>query len=131
MQTDKFYPNSIELADLKKDGINRLRLDDSTEVVVLYDGQELSVIRDLCPHMGAPLSDGHLCTEKKTLQCPWHGYYFDAKDGKFLSNPNDSIFAEMKTKYKCYKPEKTPKWQLKLYKHEIKEGKAYIYRGVL
>lgn len=129
MQTEIYFPKPIDLKELKKDALNHFFIDEQTEVVVLCDDDGFSVIRDFCPHMGAPLSEGKRCSNKKQLQCPWHGYYFDAKDGKYLSNPNDAIFGEMKKKYKSYKPEKTPKWQLKVYNYEIKDGKLYVCRG--
>lgn len=39
-------------------------------VVYRADGQ-LVAARDACPHMGASLSEGHVCQGK--LVCPWHG----------------------------------------------------------
>jgi NAD(P)H-dependent nitrite reductase small subunit len=55
---------------------------------VEVDGEELAVfnsdgafyaINDLCPHRGAPLSEGFLQAGK--VFCPWHCFDFDLKTG--------------------------------------------------
>jgi nitrite reductase/ring-hydroxylating ferredoxin subunit len=61
--------------------------------------------------MGAPLSDGVLKDGK--LRCPWHGYDFDAADGRLVHNPNDRVFGCMKHLYQSYDPAKTPQYRLK------------------
>lgn len=40
-------------------------------VVVWRSGSRLMAARDVCPHMGAALSEGRVCDGK--LVCPWHG----------------------------------------------------------
>ena len=41
------------------------------QLVVWRSGQRLMAARDVCPHMGAALSEGRVCDGK--LVCPWHG----------------------------------------------------------
>jgi 3-phenylpropionate/trans-cinnamate dioxygenase ferredoxin subunit len=55
-------------------------------------------IKNLCPHAGAPLCEGHIQTthrpgevnefhpalEGRVLRCPWHGWEFDIVTGKGL-----------------------------------------------
>lgn len=41
------------------------------QLVVWRSGQRLMASRDVCPHMGAALSEGRVCEGK--LVCPWHG----------------------------------------------------------
>jgi len=48
-----------------------------------HDGQ-LHAIDDMCPHMGASLSDGHV--EGCEVTCPWHAWSFDIRDGSWCDN---------------------------------------------
>lgn len=123
-----FYPEPIELSGLSRGVMNRRRLDADIEAVVILRGEELSIIRDLCPHMGGPLSEGEFRAEEGELECPWHGYCYKAEDGSFLRNPNDAIFEKLKGCWQSYKPEKMPKYRLQLFSYEIRDGKAYVRR---
>ena len=42
-------------------------------------------IDDVCPHMGASLSGGHL--ENDIVTCPWHAWRFRVTDGTWADNP--------------------------------------------
>jgi nitrite reductase/ring-hydroxylating ferredoxin subunit len=44
------------------------------EIAIFWDGQEVRAIDDLCPHRGAPLSEGFL--ERGKVFCPWHCFDF-------------------------------------------------------
>jgi nitrite reductase (NADH) small subunit/3-phenylpropionate/trans-cinnamate dioxygenase ferredoxin subunit len=52
--------------------------------VFLVDGK-YHAINDFCPHMGAPLSDGHV--EDGVVICPWHAWQFKVCDGTWCDNP--------------------------------------------
>lgn len=54
-------------------------------VAVFRDGDEYFAIDDLCPHMGASLSAGHL--EDGVVTCPWHAWRFRVSDGTWCDNP--------------------------------------------
>ena len=125
----EFYPNPIDLSALRPDEMNRVRLDQEVEVVVIKVGEKLSIIRDICPHMGAPMSDGEFRPASGELECPWHGYTYKAEDGSFLRNPNDAVFAKLKSCWQSCKPEKTPKYRLQTFSYEVKDGKAYVRRA--
>ncbi|MEC9092621.1 MAG: Rieske (2Fe-2S) protein [Planctomycetota bacterium] len=45
---------------------------------------EFFAINDLCPHMGASLSAGHV--EDSNVLCPWHAWSFSVKDGTWCDN---------------------------------------------
>ena len=45
---------------------------------------EFFAINDLCPHMGASLSAGHV--EESNVCCPWHAWSFSVKDGTWCDN---------------------------------------------
>jgi nitrite reductase/ring-hydroxylating ferredoxin subunit len=42
-------------------------------------------LEDVCPHRGAPLSEG-VCEGTEVI-CPWHGAQFDLSTGAHLSPP--------------------------------------------
>lgn len=53
-------------------------------IAVFNDGGTYRAIDDMCPHMGASLSTGHL--ENSEVSCPWHGWRFDTRDGAWCDN---------------------------------------------
>ena len=62
-------------------------------------------IKNLCPHAGAPLCEGHIQTTHRpsnvnefrpalhgrVLRCPWHGWEFDIITGKGLYDRNSRV----------------------------------------
>src|SRR6266478_8589435 len=46
-------------------------------------------IDDVCPHMGASLSDGYV--ENGIVTCPWHAWRFRLADGAWADNPRIKI----------------------------------------
>ena len=54
-------------------------------VAIFRCGDQYFAIDDLCPHMGASLSAGHL--EDRKVTCPWHAWRFDIEDGTWCDNP--------------------------------------------
>lgn len=56
------------------------------KVVALFcrDGQYFA-IDDVCPHMGASLSEGNL--EGDIVTCSWHGWRYRITDGAWADNP--------------------------------------------
>jgi nitrite reductase (NADH) small subunit/3-phenylpropionate/trans-cinnamate dioxygenase ferredoxin subunit len=46
-------------------------------------------IDDVCPHMGASLSEG--CVENGVVTCPWHAWRFRLADGAWADNPRLKI----------------------------------------
>lgn len=47
---------------------------------------ELFAMDNVCPHRGAPLSDGRM--DGARIVCPWHGWAFDVKRGGLMMDPN-------------------------------------------
>jgi nitrite reductase/ring-hydroxylating ferredoxin subunit len=41
----------------------------------------LYAVENLCPHQGAPLADGWIDPEARTVTCSWHGWCFDLRNG--------------------------------------------------
>lgn len=84
--------HAIFLSLLKPGGWNVFRLDENLSVIVLYDGENIKVVHDFCPHMGGPLSQGQLCKTTKAIVCPWHGYHYSSQTLSIMENPNESIW---------------------------------------
>jgi nitrite reductase/ring-hydroxylating ferredoxin subunit len=127
-----FYPTPIDPRSLDQDAPNLKQVgtpDAPIEVMVVKDGDKYRIVRDLCPHMGAPLSQGRLCHDRTRLACPWHGYEFELATGEFMHNPNDERYACMKHLYQSFKPEKTPRYRLRLLGYEVRDGAIYVRRG--
>jgi nitrite reductase (NADH) small subunit/3-phenylpropionate/trans-cinnamate dioxygenase ferredoxin subunit len=56
--------------------------------VFLHNGQYFA-IDDVCPHMGASLSEGFL--ENGIVTCPWHAWRFRITDGTWADSPKLKI----------------------------------------
>jgi|SRR5581483_1686823 len=54
-------------------------------VAVFCDGGQYFAIDDVCPHMGASLSEG--LVEQGIVTCPWHGWRFRLCDGAWADSP--------------------------------------------
>jgi nitrite reductase/ring-hydroxylating ferredoxin subunit len=69
--------------------------------IVRWDGDQLYALRNVCPHAGGPVCAGRLGPRIiadagdplrlgvddacPTLTCAWHGWEFDARDGRALT----------------------------------------------
>jgi nitrite reductase/ring-hydroxylating ferredoxin subunit len=49
------------------------------EIGIFNAGGTLYAIDNICPHQGAPLSEGWI--EGATVTCPWHAWCFDLRTG--------------------------------------------------
>ncbi len=58
-------------------------------VAVFREGGEFFALDDVCPHMGASLSGGHV--EDGIVTCPWHAWRFRFRDGAWADNPRLKI----------------------------------------
>jgi 3-phenylpropionate/trans-cinnamate dioxygenase ferredoxin subunit len=72
-----------------------------TRVVVIHSRGIFCVLRDSCPHQGAPLSGGRLTGTMlpgpygeyrlaklgEVVRCPWHAWEFDVHTGCSLHDP--------------------------------------------
>ena len=124
-----FYPRPIARDGLRSAALNARDVGDGVAVVVIADGPRLTVLRDLCPHMGAPLSEGSYCARDRTLQCPWHGYVFSAETGEFRRNPVDPSWDLVKARCRSYKPENAPRYRLPVMEHELRGGLIHVRRA--
>ncbi len=58
-------------------------------VAVFNRGGTYHAIDDMCPHMGASLSGGHV--EDGCVTCPWHYWRFRLSDGAWADSPKVRI----------------------------------------
>jgi nitrite reductase (NADH) small subunit len=46
-------------------------------------------IDNMCQHAGGPLGEGKI--EGDVVICPWHGYRYQIKTGRYVKNPDMSV----------------------------------------
>jgi NAD(P)H-dependent nitrite reductase small subunit len=56
------------------------------DIAVYHFNGEFYAINDLCPHRGAPLSEGFL--EAGKVFCPWHCFDFNLRTGECTTVPS-------------------------------------------
>lgn len=58
-------------------------------IAVFRHGDHYFAIDDVCPHMGASLSEGYV--EDGVVTCSWHAWRFRLADGTWADNPRLKI----------------------------------------
>lgn len=81
-------PKRLKISELKEGVIYPLRTEKGKNLIVVVLDGELNAYLAQCPHMGADLIKAKCVGPSKNIQCPWHGYIFDSRNGNFLLNPN-------------------------------------------
>lgn len=66
-----------------------VKLKDGTEVALYNVAGTFYAIENFCPHKGYPLADSRLYGN--IVQCDWHGWRFDVRNGKCFTTPHCSI----------------------------------------
>jgi nitrite reductase (NADH) small subunit/3-phenylpropionate/trans-cinnamate dioxygenase ferredoxin subunit len=77
-----------KVGDITEGGARTVEVDGRL-IAVFNVGGQFHAIDDLCPHMGASLSDGYL--ENGVVTCPWHAWRFRLADGAWADNPRMKI----------------------------------------
>jgi 3-phenylpropionate/trans-cinnamate dioxygenase ferredoxin subunit len=71
------------------------------QIAVFNEAGHLFALRDVCPHMGAPLSAGTVwglmvptgrgcytvADDRKVVRCPWHGWEYELATGQSWYRP--------------------------------------------
>ena len=123
------FPFSFQIKDVKEGSANKFRVEKNIEVCVIRKKQRLWIFRNRCPHMGAPINEGWVDTEKLQLQCPWHGYCFNLDTGEMMENPNSVRFSALRTLYKSFKPNQCPNYRLTPLKYEVSNGIVRVFQS--
>ena len=74
----------VVLADIALNSPFRVE-HEGMKIVVVRTGSGISSFEDLCPHAFWPLSEG--CVRDGVLECPGHGWEFNAATGRCLNAP--------------------------------------------
>jgi nitrite reductase (NADH) small subunit/3-phenylpropionate/trans-cinnamate dioxygenase ferredoxin subunit len=82
------YQPVCRVADLREGQGRVVRLGDKLIALFCVNGQYFA-IDDVCPHMGASLSEGEI--SGGIVTCPWHGWRFHLADGTWADNPRVRI----------------------------------------
>lgn len=69
--------------DLLPGSIMTVDTPDGEQLVIYNVNGELYATENLCPHQGAPLSEGFLCDH--VIECGLHGWQFDVRSGRCLT----------------------------------------------
>jgi nitrite reductase/ring-hydroxylating ferredoxin subunit len=118
----------MALSEIREGVLNVKVLKNGKKALVVKHGGEIKVFHEVCPHLGADLSEGWYCEKSNTLRCKWHGYLFSASDGTFLENPNENFMRLIRVASEHFKPEKTPKYRLGVIPSNVRDGRLYIGR---
>jgi len=118
---------TVALSSLEKDALNVVEIEGLLKAVVFYDGKDVKVIQDVCPHMGAPLSTGKFCAHSQTLVCPWHGYEYSTKELVLTRNPNEETWTKPMVGKNASEFD-TPSYKLKQMDFRIENGSLIISR---
>ena len=75
--------------DVKRGALLRRIFWDEPVVLGRTKSGEVFALRDVCPHRAAPLSAGRICEAggDATVECPYHGWRFRARDGACAAVP--------------------------------------------
>ncbi len=65
------------------------RVVNNRQLGLFYEGGKVYVIDGECPHVGGPLGEGFV--ENGKVYCPLHGWPFDLKTGKCLTNTRSKV----------------------------------------
>lgn len=91
-QESSDFHNVCKTSDLPEGQGKTVQVHGKLIAVFRYEG-DYYAIDDMCPHMGASLSGGHVTDG--TVSCPWHAWRFRLSDGAWADAP--------RVKIGCYK----------------------------
>lgn len=118
----------MSLAQIREGALNVKVLRSGRKAIVIRKGDQVRAFGEVCPHMGADMSEAKYCEKEGTLQCRWHGYVFSADDGQFLRNPNEEFMQLLRTPSQHFVPTKTPRYRLAIIPTSQKDGRLFFGR---
>lgn len=74
------------ISDIPDYGTLSVTLSSGERVCLIRRGDQVSALRDECPHQGMPLSAGEVLPDG-TIECAWHGARFDCMTGALRQGP--------------------------------------------
>ena len=82
------FVRTVKLSEVPPGTVRELQVEGKAIAMANVDGR-VYAINNICLHRGGPLGQGLL--EGKVLTCPWHGWQFDATNGRALQNPAAAV----------------------------------------
>jgi nitrite reductase/ring-hydroxylating ferredoxin subunit len=82
------FVRTVKLSEVPPGTVRELQVEGKAIAMANVDGR-VYAINNTCLHRGGPLGQGLL--EGKVLTCPWHGWQFDATNGRALQNPAAAV----------------------------------------
>ena len=81
-------PNFIHVADMTAIPPGTAKVIEVQNVAVALFNLEGTIyaLDNMCQHAGGPLGEGKI--KDDIVICPWHGYRYNIKTGKYLKNPD-------------------------------------------
>jgi|SRR5476649_1246183 nitrite reductase (NADH) small subunit len=77
------------LSELPPEGEAREFFSGQSSVCIVNTNNNFVAMRNVCPHKGAPLSEGSV--EDGKLVCAWHGWEFNLADGQCINRPGACV----------------------------------------
>lgn len=81
-----------KVSEITESGLHRFDMSTEGEplsFVAVEAENRIAVFRNECVHQGLSLDGG--CVEDGIIQCPWHGFTFEASSGECVSNPGAQL----------------------------------------
>lgn len=75
-----------DVGDLPNGTLLGVRRSDGDEVCLYNDGGTIGAVGNVCTHAEFLMSDGTLMNDG-TLECAWHGAWFDSRTGRVRRGP--------------------------------------------
>jgi nitrite reductase (NADH) small subunit/3-phenylpropionate/trans-cinnamate dioxygenase ferredoxin subunit len=84
-------PNFIKVAEISDipPGTAKVVEVQNIEVALFNLDGQIYAIDNMCQHAGGPLGEGKI--KDDVVICPWHGYRYNIKTGRYLKNPDMSV----------------------------------------
>jgi nitrite reductase/ring-hydroxylating ferredoxin subunit len=87
----KMSENFLKVADINElqEGRGIQKVVNNREIGLFCENGQVFAIDGECPHVGGPLGEGFV--EEGKVYCPLHGWPFDLKTGKCLTNSRAKV----------------------------------------
>ena len=82
------FVRTVKLSEVPPGTVRELQVEGKAIAMANVDGR-VYAINNICLHRGGPLGQGLLAGT--VLTCPWHGWQFDATNGRALQNPAAAV----------------------------------------
>ena len=87
MSSGSFVPVA-KVSDVGEDEGHCVEVD-GVAIALFRKGDDIFAINNICPHQGAPLSEG--CYDDGIVTCPLHAWEFDVETGRKVNGGADKV----------------------------------------